>query len=70
MFRILCEYSMSFTVLSIYLSFYLPNRLFRTMGVRHLVINDGENQVVGMVTRADMNEHTLQHYWQAEVSIV
>lgn len=43
------------------------NRLFRTMGMRHLVVVDGELRVVGMITRSEMNEHHLAHYWQQEV---
>ena len=42
-----------------------PNlRCFRTMGYRHMVVVDGEFTVVGMITRSDMNEHTLKHYWE------
>ncbi len=41
--------------------------LVRTMGLRHIVVVDGELQVVGMVTRTDMNEHRLAHYWEEEV---
>lgn len=37
------------------------------MGLRHIVIVDGELQVVGIVTRTDMNEHRLAHYWAEEV---
>eukprot|EP01034_Spumella_vulgaris_P021794 gene21794-27863_t len=40
--------------------------LFRTMGLRHIVVVDGELMVVGIVTRADMNEHRLKHYWEEE----
>jgi hypothetical protein len=36
------------------------------MGVRHLIVVDGELNVVGMITRSDMNEHHLQHYWQEQ----
>ena len=34
------------------------------MGYRHMVVVDGEFTVVGMITRSDMNEHTLKHYWE------
>ena len=36
------------------------------MGLRHLVVVDGELSAVGIITRADMNEHTLHHYWEEE----
>jgi hypothetical protein len=36
------------------------------MGLRHIVVVDGELMVVGIVTRADMNEHRLKHYWEEE----
>jgi CBS-domain-containing membrane protein len=35
--------------------------------MRHLVVVDGELRVVGMITRSEMNEHHLAHYWQQEV---
>ena len=38
------------------------------MGLRHIVVVDGDLFVVGMITRTDMNEHRLAHYWQEEVS--
>ena len=44
--------------------------LFRTMGARHLVVVDGELAAVGVITRADMNEHRLAHFWHEEVQIV
>ena len=37
---------------------------FRTLGYRHMVVVDGELVVVGMITRSDMNEHSLKHYWE------
>ena len=44
--------------------------LFRTMGYRHLIAVDGELQVTGMITRANMNEHNLHHYWEEHVSFL
>ena len=40
------------------------------MGARHLVVVDGELAAVGVITRADMNEHRLAHFWHEEVQIV
>jgi hypothetical protein len=37
------------------------------MGLRHVVVVDGELLVKGMITRSDMNEHQLEHYWHEEV---
>lgn len=37
------------------------------MGLRHLVVVDGELGAVGIITRADMNEHRLAHFWHEEV---
>ena len=45
-------------------------RIFRTMGLRHLTIVDGDLQVVGMITRFDLNEHRLAHYWEEQVSFI
>jgi hypothetical protein len=36
------------------------------MGLRHLIVVDGDLAVVGIVARADLNEHTLHHYWEEE----
>ena len=38
------------------------------MGARHLVVVNGELGAVGIITRADMNEHRLAHFWHEEVS--
>ena len=40
--------------------------LFRTMGLRHLPVVDGDMKVVGMITRANLAEHNLHHIWEAE----
>ena len=37
------------------------------MGARHLVVVNGELGAVGIITRADMNEHRLAHFWHEEV---
>ena len=44
--------------------------MFRTMGMRHVVVVDGELKVVGIITRTEMNEHHLAHYWKEEVCFV
>ena len=40
--------------------------MFRTMGLRHLPIVDGELKVIGIVTRANFTEHNLHHIWEHE----
>ena len=37
------------------------------MGLRHVIVVDGNLFVVGIVTRFDMNEHRLHHYWEEAV---
>ena len=39
------------------------------MGMRHLVVLDGDHRVVGMITRKDILEKTLRRHWQKEVSV-
>lgn len=38
--------------------------LFRTMGLRHLPVVDGELKVVGMITRNNLTERSLHHIWK------
>lgn len=37
------------------------------MGMRHVVVVNGELEVVGIITRSEMNEHHLAHFWKEEV---
>ena len=39
------------------------------MGMRHVVVVNGELEVVGIITRSEMNEHHLAHFWKEEVSL-
>eukprot|EP00033_Pygsuia_biforma_P002282 GCRY01002527.1.p1 GENE.GCRY01002527.1~~GCRY01002527.1.p1 ORF type:complete len:776 (+),score=132.87 GCRY01002527.1:113-2440(+) len=38
------------------------HRIFRTMGLRHMVVTDERNTVVGIVTRHNLDEHTCHQF--------
>jgi chloride channel 7 len=39
-------------------------RMFRSMGLRHLIITDSDHRVTGMLTRHDITEKKLAHEWR------
>jgi hypothetical protein len=55
------------TFFSCLYAYVFIHSLFRTMGMRHVLVVDGELLVKGIITRADMNEHHLEHFWKEQV---